>query len=210
MLQAVTTAPVPIRLAYRYPNGSMVSYNARAVTHDERIIRAVVNEQFEPGVSLAVMAPFLKGLQTALVASVIRSKKQPGYFEVLLALGDVPVGSGGGISGTSEGSRSGERNGNGGQGAAELPQRRNGEQIPPKRWTLATVSEEMEESARQLGNYLEVVPPRRFSEAMERIPPESRSSATVIAAAAVLHLFEKKGVVPAWQLVRGTKKRMRK
>jgi hypothetical protein len=197
MTQAVTAGPVPIRLAYRYPNGSMISYSARATAHDDSTLRVMVNEAFEPGISLAVMAPFLRGLTNARVTSVIRSKKQPGYYEVILALA-AEANSAAGLS--SEG-----------PGNSVMNERQPGLPEPSsKRWSLARVPEELADVAKQLGDMLEVVPPRRISEVMEGIAPELRGTATVIAAAAVLHLLEQKGVVPAWQLVRGARKRMKK
>jgi len=201
MSQAVATAPVPIRLAYRYPNGSMISYSARATTYDDSVISVMVNEAFEPGVSLAVMAPFLGGLTNARVTSAIRSKKQPGYYEVILALDDQTISSTGPGGEAPTGSSTGEP-----QPGPESP---DGGEATAKRWSLARVPEELVDAAKQLGNALEVVPPRRFSEAIERIAPEWRGTATVIAAAAVLHLCEQKGVVPARQLVRGARKRMK-
>src|ERR1051325_4539859 len=143
MPQANAATPVPIRLAYRYPNGSMVSYNARALAHDDSRILAVVNEEFEPGISIAVMAPFLDGMTTARVASAIRSKKQPGYHEVVLSLDAETLASGNSAGTTS---------------STDLtPPSSTARSDASKRWALAHVPAELGEGARQLGNFLEVV-----------------------------------------------------
>jgi hypothetical protein len=203
MTQAVATAPVSIRLAFRYPNGSMVSYSARALSYDESLIHVVVNEEFEAGISLAVMAPFLEGLTTAHVSSVIRSKKHPGYFEMVLRFGEVPTFTGEGENGLAEGlSRNGEGLGGRGGGA--------GHRNAAERKSLGILPGEIGDAAKELANLLEVVPPRRLSEALGRVASESRRAALVVAAAAILQLLDKQEIIEARRLVRGAKEKAKK
>ena len=202
MTQAVATAPVPIRLAYRYPNGSMVSYSARALSYDESLVHVVVNEEFDPGISLSVMGPFLEGLTAAHVTSVIRSKKHHGYFEMVLRLGEVPAGA---EVGENDFAQCLSRIGKGpnGRGGA-------GNKIGPKRMSLGLLPGEIGDAAKEFANLLEVVPPRRFSEALGRASSELHGAALVVAAAATLQLLDKKGVVEARRLVSGAKEKAKK
>jgi hypothetical protein len=103
MAEDLSKSPVPVRLAYRYPNGSMVSYSARAISRKGDGVTVIVNEYFDEGITVAMHADFLEGLTNFRVISVARSIKKPGYFETLLRPAEsVPVGDGKGLVAESE------------------------------------------------------------------------------------------------------------
>jgi len=178
--------PVPIRLAYRYPNGSMVGYAARAVSYNGTSLRLIVNESFEEGMSLAVMAPFLGGLTTALVSAASRSKKQPGYYEIVLRLGKA---NGTTVAAPSEG-----------QEQADPAERGAGRKQPAR-----MVPEAIAQAAEELANALYRLPAPRFSQALQWTPAKSRSLALLAAVAAAVHLLEEKGFVNSTHLFRPVK-----
>ena len=77
-------SPVPVRLSLRYPNGMVISHNARALSYDEKSLRVLSSHQFEKGTTLSVLAPFFEGIATCWVFGIARSKEQPGYYELVL------------------------------------------------------------------------------------------------------------------------------
>jgi hypothetical protein len=85
------SAPVPIRLTCRYSNGVVVSYGARALAYNESSLRVLSSENFEQGIHLNVIAPFLEGVASCRVTATCRSRKQPPYFELDLKLVKKPV-----------------------------------------------------------------------------------------------------------------------
>lgn len=80
MLGDFHSAPVPVRLSFRYANGTVVSYLARAVACDDSSLRVLSAEGFEKGVRLNVLAPFLQGIVPCRVAAASRSREQATYF----------------------------------------------------------------------------------------------------------------------------------
>ena len=197
MAEAGAAKPVPIRLAQRYPNGSMISYSARAIARDDDSVRVLVNEEFETGIKLAVMAPFLDGLTTARVHSVTRSKKQPGYFEVLLRIGEDTISA---VrlkadiqNDDSEKRESGaDRGPEGGEGVVA-------EQIPCK--PSAVVPELAVEAAERLAYELRHLPTRKLSQVLDELPSGLRSMSLLVAIAAAIHLLQQKGHVEARRLL---------
>jgi hypothetical protein len=185
MPQAVATKAVPIRLAYRYPNGCMISYSARAVSRKASSIRIIVNEEFDEGTSLAVMAPFLDGLTMGRVSAVSRSKKQPGYFEIILQFGE------------GELSHSGE--------SLEEEQPEMGAGAPRHATRPEPVSSDFGEAATELIQKLEVVPPPPLWDALQRMDDGSREPGLFVAVGAALQLLDEKGIVQARPLVSGSK-----
>ncbi|MBI3934651.1 MAG: hypothetical protein HY316_08140 [Acidobacteria bacterium] len=194
MAEAVTAKPVPIRLAYRYPNGCMVSYSARAIARDENSVRVIVNEEFDEGIQLAVMAPFLEGLTTARVASVQRSRKQPGYFEVQLRIGDGTASTSGPRGGGQE-----QTVGENATGVGQGQQRRDG--VATDARPSAVVTDIVVEAAEKLAYELRKLPTRKFSQVLEEIPSEMRSMSLLVAIAAAIHLLQEKGHVDAHRLI---------
>lgn len=194
MAEAVAGKPVPIRLAQRYPNGSMISYSARAIARDEDSVRVLVNEEFETGIKLAIMAPFLEGLTTARVFSVKRSRKQPGYFEVLLRIVDGAA--------SAAGPRGGSQDQNVGENATGVGQ---GQQSRGDATTEATpsavVPDVVVEAAEKLAYELGRLPARRLSEALQELPAGLRSMSLLVAMAAAIHLLQEKGCVEARRLI---------
>jgi hypothetical protein len=75
---------VPVRLSCRYSNGTVVSYAARAVSYDDSSLRVLSAENFEKGVTLNVLAPFMDGLISCKVCSTSRIPEQLAYFELEL------------------------------------------------------------------------------------------------------------------------------
>ena len=189
--------PVPVRLAYRYPNGGMVSYAARAVSYDGNSLRVLVNEGFEEGMSLAVMAPFLKGLKTGWVSEASRSKDQPGYYEILLRVGK---GNGSVLTGVSEEVF---------QGAARAGQL-DGVEPAGRKQPARVVPEVIAQAAEELANALYRLPVPRFSQALQWIPAKSRPLALLAAVAAAVHLLEEKGLVDTTYLFRTVKGAVRR
>jgi hypothetical protein len=170
-----SSQPISVRLAYRYPNGSMVSYSARAVARKGDSVTVVVKEFFDTGITLAVHAPFLEGLTNFRVISVERVQDRPGYFQTLLRPADaVPVGSG---TGTGTLGRSSEET--------------------PKKEPLKPLPATIMEAARPLADRLTAEPPIRFSDALRGIPAELRPTALVVAVAAALHCLDDKKIVDA-------------
>ena len=203
MAEATAAKPVPIRLAYRYPNGCMISYSARAIARDDDSVRVLVNEEFEAGIKLAVMAPFLEGLTIARVSSVIRSKKQPGYFEILLRIGE-DTASSVGLKADIEDHESGKRESGAGRGAE------GGEAVAAQQNAskpTEAVPELALEAAEKLAYELRKLPARSISQALDEIPSELRSMSLLVAMAAAIHLLQEKGYVEARRLIssmRGT------
>ncbi|HWP83594.1 MAG TPA: hypothetical protein VNN17_00250 [Terriglobia bacterium] len=187
MTEPAMTQPVPIRLAYRYPNGCLLTYSARAIAYDARSIQVLTNEEFEPGLTVSVLAPFLEGLTTARVQSVVKSRKNPGYCEMVLLLGEVRkaasaaeidkgdgrMGGAGSLAGAESGDRS----------ARPLP-------------------ELVAEAAEKLAYELRKLPPRGMAHVLAEIPPDLRSLSLVVAIAATLRLLEEKKHLVARQLLR--------
>jgi len=183
--------PVPIRLAYRYPNGGMVSYAARAVSYNGTSLRLIVNESFEEGMSLAVMAPFLGGLTTALVSAASRSKNQPGYHEIVLRFGK---GNGSALAGASERQK---------QPDPQHPERV--EKTAGRKQPARVVPEAIAQAAEELANALYRLPVPRFSQALRWTPAKWRPLALLAAVAAAVHLLEEKGLVNSTHLFRTIK-----
>jgi hypothetical protein len=170
----------------------MVSYAARAVSYDGVYLRLIVNEGFEEGMSLAVMAPFLGGLTTALVSAASRSKNQPGYYEIVLRFGK---GNGSALAGASER-----------QEQAESLQEPAGPGQPAGRKQPAkVVPEAIAQAAEELASALYRLPVPRFSQALQWTPAKSRPLALLAAVAAVVHLLEEKGLVNSTHLFRTVK-----
>ena len=190
--------PVPIRLAYRYPNGSVVSYAARAVSYDGAYLRLIVNEGFEEGISLAVMAPFLEGLTTGRVSAASRSKNQPGYYEVVLRFGK---GNGSVLAGASERQEQAE----GLQEPVGPGQLDRAEKTLGRKQPARIVPEAIAQAAEELASALYRLPAPRFSQALQWIPAKSRPLALLTAVAAMVHLLEEKGLVNSTHLFRTVK-----
>jgi len=190
MAEVVAAKPVPIRLAQRYPNGSMVSYSARALSHDEDSVRVVVNEEFEAGITLAIMAPFLEGLTTGKVCSVRRSRKQPGYFEIILRFGNVAAGAPAPAAGTSQDERE--------------------EKAPRQSEPDQAVPDAVVHAAEKLAEELQRLPARRFSEVLNQIRSHLRPVSLLVAVAAVIHLLQEKGHVDARRLMLSAKEAIAK
>ncbi len=178
--------PVAVRLAYRYPNGSMVSYSARALTRGEESLRVLVNEQFEKGTALSVWAPFQDGLTTYRVFRAFKSKKQPGYFEVILRLGDAAPSP---VRAKTKKQVRGEPASPETDGTAQL-QVAQAVQPPPALPPISVAG-----AAQRLADVLAQTPSCRFSEAMGRIPAESRTLALMAAVAAVISRLEERDLV---------------
>ena len=75
-------APVPVRLSCRYSNGTVVSYVGRALSYDDSSLRVLSAENFEKGVLLNVLAPFMEGIVSCKVWTTSRSQEQTAYFEL--------------------------------------------------------------------------------------------------------------------------------
>ncbi len=86
MCEHVHSAPIPIRLRCGCSNGAVVSYLARALAFDDSSMRILSSENFEKGVQLDVMAPFLEATVSCRVPETSRSQAQPAYFELDLRL----------------------------------------------------------------------------------------------------------------------------
>ncbi|HEY7679797.1 MAG TPA: hypothetical protein VIC04_04705 [Terriglobia bacterium] len=205
MSEDFAARPVPIRLAYRYPNGCMVSYAARAVNYDGASLRAVVNEGFEEGVALSVMAPFLEGLTTGLVAGAARSIDQPGYYEITLRFEN---GNGSALAVPSQPLEERPKSEQVPAASAEEPREveRPAARKPPAR----AVPEAIALAAEELANGLYRLPVPRFSQVMQWTPPKSRPLGLLVAVAAAIHLLEEKGLVNTTHLfrtVKGARKR---
>ena len=173
-------SPVAVRLAYRYPNGSMISYSARALSRGEETLRVLVKEQFETGTGLSVWAPFQDGLTPYRVFRVIKSKKQPGYFEILLRHADAAA-----IANQARAKRPTQKAQSGAKVSAAPPT------APPP----ALPPDSVAGAAERVADVLAQTPFCRFSEAMRRIPDESRPFALMAAAAAVLSQLEERDLV---------------
>ncbi|MBI4442484.1 MAG: hypothetical protein HY649_03810 [Acidobacteria bacterium] len=78
--------PVPIRLSCRYSNGAVVSYGARALAYDDSSLQVLSSENFEQGIRLNILAPFLQGIVSCRVVAASRSREQPAYFELNLRI----------------------------------------------------------------------------------------------------------------------------
>jgi hypothetical protein len=177
MSEDLSKSPVAVRLAYRYPNGSMVSYSARAIARQGDSMTVVVNEFFDDGITLAVHAPFLEGLTNFRVISVARSIKKAGYFETLLRPAEaVPVGPG---------------NGMGDPGFAIADAK--------------SIPEAAAEAAGILADRMELEPPMRFSEALRGVPAEVRPMALVVSVAAAVHCMDARGLIEARALLKRTR-----
>ena len=85
------SAPVVIRMTCRYSNGIIVTYGGHALAYDSSSLRVLSGDNFEKGISLRVIAPFLDGIAACRVASSSRSQEQPGRFEVELRFLKKPV-----------------------------------------------------------------------------------------------------------------------
>lgn len=85
------TDPVPIRLSCRYSNGAVVSYGARALAYNDSSLQVLSSENFEKGIRLNILAPFLEGIASCRVAATARSREQPAYFELDLRFLKKPV-----------------------------------------------------------------------------------------------------------------------
>ena len=185
MSEDLNKSPVPVRLAYRYPNGSMVSYSARAIARKGDAVTVVVNEFFDDGITLAVHAPFLEGLTNFRVVSVSRSIRRPGYFETQLRPAEaVPVGEGNGLpyeGGTKAGPAS-----------AASPETRQPGPLP----------EAIAAAAGVLGTRLSLEPPMRFSEALRGLPTEGRATGLLVGIAGVLHCLNAAKGIEARALVK--------
>ena len=188
MAEVTASAPIPIRLAYRYPNGCMISYSARLTSRNERFMRVLVKEEFEEGIQLSAMAPFLDGLTTLRVRSVKRSKKHPGYYEVDLRLGDDDSFESGDYGHGEE--LAAEKNGIGESDPLE-----GAEGGSRRRKKASSLPELVTESAEKLAYELRKEPQRSIGGAMEEIPDELRSMALLVAIAAGIHLLAEKGHV---------------
>ena len=70
------TDPVPIRLSCRYSNGAVVSYGARALAYNDSSLQVLSSENFEKGIRLNILAPFLEGIASCRVAATARSRGQ--------------------------------------------------------------------------------------------------------------------------------------
>ena len=202
MAEAVTAKPVPIRLAYRYPNGSMVSYSARAIARDEQSVRVIVNEEFEEGITLAVMAPFLQGLTTGRVSSVANSKKQPGYFEIVLRFGEKTSTSASLGNGRKLGAGLADATDDAGVDSHEA------DAGQPK--TARIVPEQVVEAAEKLAYELGKLPGRHFSRALAEIPVGLRPLALLVGIAATMHLLQEKGLTEAHRLLSSAKEAVKK
>ena len=184
MTEDLSKSPVAVRLAYRYPNGSMVSYSARAIARKGDSINVVVNEYFDEGITLAVHAPFLEGLCNFRVIEVSRSIRKPGYFETLLRPADaVSAGKG--------------------DGQAPRESRASDEDLAAVGEATVPMPEAVAAAAAALADRLDIEPPLRFSEALRGVAVELRPAALVVTAAAVLHLLDLRGAVRASSLLVG-------
>src|SRR5258708_33119596 len=79
-----------VRVVCRYANGLMQSSVARGQSLTGDILHVLTREQFEPGVTVTVMASFLDRTQTARVASHRRTA-EAGVFLMELLLRPVPA-----------------------------------------------------------------------------------------------------------------------
>jgi hypothetical protein len=84
-------APVMISLSLRYPNGVVNRSAAQALSYNDSSLRVLTTEEFEKGNLLKVLAPFLKGIVSCRVSSTVRSREQPGFFELELRFLKKPV-----------------------------------------------------------------------------------------------------------------------
>ena len=194
MAEVVAAQPIPIRLAYRYPNGCMISYSARATGREDDAVRVIVNEEFEEGITLSVIAPFLDGLTTARVHSVKRSRKNPGYFEVILRIGEEGVaghGSGGGGDGLTAAEN--------GIAADDGPVVSEVRGAKPK--NAVAVPDQAIEAAEKLAYELSKLPARNLSKVFQEIPSEMRFMSLLVAIAAVIHLLQTKGHVEVRRVI---------
>ena len=84
-------AAAPVRLICRYSNGVVKSFLARGVSRKDELLRVLTSEQFEPGIELTVMAPFLSAAQSCRVMGIQRGH-EPGYSLLeLRLLGSAPA-----------------------------------------------------------------------------------------------------------------------
>lgn len=201
MAEAVAAKWVAVRLAQRYPNGSMVSYSGRAIAHDEISVCVLVSEEFESGTRLSIMAPFLGGLKSARVFSVTRSLTYPGFFEVFLQIGESTTPA------LTPRSRK-QNHGLGKPKKVSDDESENRIHIAdrPNAPSLTTeVPESAVEAARYLANGLGRLPSWRLSEVQNEMPAELRSMSLLVAVAAATHLLQQKGHVEGRRLMSAIK-----
>ncbi len=82
-------ADQPVRVVCRYANGLMQSSVARGQSLNGDILRVLTREQYEPGITVTVMAAFLDKTQTARVTAYRRTA-EAGVFLMELLLRPVP------------------------------------------------------------------------------------------------------------------------
>jgi hypothetical protein len=194
MAETAAAKLVPVRLAQRYPNGSMVSYSGRAIAHDDISVCVLIKEEFEAGTRLSIMAPFLAGLTSARVFSVTRSTAQPGYYEIFLQIGEGADSSARwSVSGLKQAYARGASRAAAGAAtpANDAQQTKQGAGVP----------EAVAAAAALLAAELHRLPARRLSQILPELPPDSRPAALLAAVAAALHLLERKGHVASRRLL---------
>ena len=158
-------APVPIRLSCRYSNGAVVSYGARALAYDDSSMQVLSSENFEPGIRLNILAPFLKGIVSCRVVAAARSREQPAYFELDLRILKKPPPA--------------------------VPQKK---ELPVEA-VSRLLPEEAAVAARELAGRLERGGTLRFAEVIQEIPSSQRPVYLAVAAAAVVLLLQDKGTL---------------
>jgi hypothetical protein len=201
MAQTVLAKPVAIRLAQRYPNGCMLTYSARALAHGQTFVRVLVNQEFEPGIQLSVIAPFLEGMTMGRVYSVKRSEKQPGFFEMVLRIGEDAVSAvlvNSNVEADGSGTRAGRTGSNppGENGAA-------GQAAPVK--PSSNVPDTAGDAAEKLAYELSRIPSRALSKALSEVPHKLRPMSLAVVIAAAIHLLQQKGYVVARHLLDNAK-----
>ena len=164
-------APVPIRLSCRYSNGTVVSYAARALAYDDSSLRVLSSENFEKGVPLSVLAPFLGGISSCRVLATSRSQEQPAYFELDLNILKKP---------------------------APVPQPKKDSAVQDPR---CLIPEDVVLAARELAARLEQSDSLRFSQVLQLFLPAQRLALLGVSSAAVALLLQEKGLLDLRRLV---------
>ena len=158
-------APVPIRLSCRYSNGAVVSYGARALAYDDSSMQVLSSENFEPGIRLNILAPFLKGIVSCRVVAAARSREQPAYFELDLRILKKPPPA-----------------------AAQ-------KKASPVETVSRLLPEEAALAARYLAGRLERGDALRWTHVMQEIPSSQRPVYLAVTAAAVVLLLQDKATL---------------
>jgi len=173
-------APIPIRLSCRYSNGAVVSFVARALICDDSSLRVLSAENFEKGVQLNVLAPFLDGISYCSVSTSSRSRKDAGFYELDLKFLKTPK-------------------------PVALPKTTAPAERPkttvPAEEKHPTIPQEVVLAAQKLAERLEKGASLPFSEVIELFLPAQRLTLLAINAAAVALLMQEKGLVDVKHLV---------